>query len=286
VTSTDDYFMGRTADETDRLMLQARVLAPHSMHLLRLAGITRGMHVLDVGCGAGDISMLLAEIVGPRGTVIGVDMNPAILDVARARAARAGLPNVSFIQADLTSPQVDDAVGGPADALVGRLILLHLKDPAATVKELSRLIRPGGLVTFQEYRMTRSRAIPATPLTAQCVDWIVAAVRSAGGDPDLGERVAVILSAAGLTVVGAAAAAPAGTADSDMPEYLTGTIRTLLPAVLAHTDATEALIDLDTLTDRITRELKEAGATFWSAELGAAWARVGKLRQSVVTPGR
>jgi SAM-dependent methyltransferase len=278
VTSTDDYFMGRTAGETERLMIQARVLAPHSMHLLRLAGITRGMHVLDVGCGAGDISMLLAKIVGPRGTVTGVDMNPAILDVARARAAGAGLPNVSFIEADITSLELDS----PADALVGRLILLHLKDPVATVKELSRLVRPGGLVTFQEFSMTRARAVPATPLAAQCMDWIVAAVRSAGGDPDLGERVAAILSAAGLTVLGAAAAAPGGTADSAMPEYLVGSVRTLLPAVLAHTDTTEDLIGIDTLIDRVTRELNDAGATFWSAELGAAWARVDASRQRVV----
>lgn len=69
---TDDYVTGRTSTETERLQLQASVLAPHSAHLLRLAGITPGPRVLDVGCGAGDLSMLLADLVGPDGAVIGV----------------------------------------------------------------------------------------------------------------------------------------------------------------------------------------------------------------------
>ncbi|WP_372453428.1 methyltransferase domain-containing protein [Streptomyces iranensis] len=80
--------MGRTSAETERLQLQARILAPHSAYLFRLAGITSGMRVLDVGCGAGDVSMLLAESVGPNGAVIGVDMNPTILESARARHRR------------------------------------------------------------------------------------------------------------------------------------------------------------------------------------------------------
>jgi ubiquinone/menaquinone biosynthesis C-methylase UbiE len=73
---TDRYVLGRTSAETERLTLQATMLAPHSAHLLRLAGITSGMRVLDVGCGAGDMSRLVAELVGPEGAVTGVDLNP------------------------------------------------------------------------------------------------------------------------------------------------------------------------------------------------------------------
>lgn len=99
---TDGYVLGRSTAETERLQLQASVLAPHSAHLLRLAGIASGMRVLDIGCGAGDVSLLLAELVGPHGAVIGVDLDPAMLELARARTARAGLDNVSYVEADLT----------------------------------------------------------------------------------------------------------------------------------------------------------------------------------------
>jgi tRNA A58 N-methylase Trm61 len=88
---TDGYLLGQSAAETQRLQLQARVIAPHSAQLFRFAGIGPGMRVLDVGCGAGDVSLLLADLVGPTGAVIGVDRDPAILDQARAHVADAGL---------------------------------------------------------------------------------------------------------------------------------------------------------------------------------------------------
>jgi ubiquinone/menaquinone biosynthesis C-methylase UbiE len=267
---TDEYLMGRTSAETERLQIQARVLAPHSAHLLRLAGITRGMRVLDVGCGAGDVSMLLAELVGPHGTVTGIDMNPAVLEVARARAAAAGLSNISYLHADLTGLRLDEQ----ADALIGRLILFHLKEPAATIRALSRLVRPGGLVTFQEFNITRSRTVPPTRLATDCVDWIISAFRAAGITLDLGEHLASILRDADLTVLGAANAGSAGTAESPMPEYLANTLRSVLPVVLAHGQVTETQVDIETLAERLRHEFKEAGAAFWSPELGAAWARI------------
>jgi 2-polyprenyl-3-methyl-5-hydroxy-6-metoxy-1,4-benzoquinol methylase len=268
----DGYVMGRTSAETERLQLQASVLAPHSAHLLRLAGITRGMRVLDVGCGAGDVSMLLAELVGPDGAVLGVDMNPAVLELARARAGEAGLANVAYLAGDLTDLQLNE----PVDALVGRLILIHLQEPAAIVQALSRQVRSGGVVSFQEFNVTRSRSVPPTPVATRSVGWIVGALRAAGLNPDLGEQVASILRDAGLSVEGAATAGPAGSVESAMPEYLEGTLRSVLPVVLAHGQATEAEVDIDTVAERVAREFKEAGATFWCPELAAAWARVPK----------
>jgi ubiquinone/menaquinone biosynthesis C-methylase UbiE len=69
--------------------------------LFQHAGLGAGMHVLDVGCGAGDVSLLAAEFVGPTGTVVGIDSSRRAVDTARLRANRAGLPNVSFIEGDL-----------------------------------------------------------------------------------------------------------------------------------------------------------------------------------------
>ncbi|WP_232240749.1 methyltransferase domain-containing protein [Kutzneria sp. 744] len=85
-----DYAMGRNDRETERLMLQADIYRSHSRHLFTIAGIEPGMRVLDVGCGARDISLLIADLVGPTGAVVGVDADPAVLEVARSRA-RAGL---------------------------------------------------------------------------------------------------------------------------------------------------------------------------------------------------
>jgi ubiquinone/menaquinone biosynthesis C-methylase UbiE len=73
----------------------------------RLDGITSGMRILDVGCGAGDVSALLAGLVGPDGAVVGVDMDPAVLELARERTAASGLGNVSFVEANLAGLRLD-----------------------------------------------------------------------------------------------------------------------------------------------------------------------------------
>jgi ubiquinone/menaquinone biosynthesis C-methylase UbiE len=103
----DSYVLGRTSAEARRLQLQGSVLAPHSAHLLRLDGIASGMRILDVGCGAGDVSVLLAGLVGPDGAVVGVDMDPAVLELARERTAASGLGNVSFVEANLAGLRLD-----------------------------------------------------------------------------------------------------------------------------------------------------------------------------------
>jgi protein-L-isoaspartate O-methyltransferase len=94
VTEVDDgYVMGRTEAERARLSQQDRIFAPHSENLFRQAGIAEGMRVVDVGCGVGDTTALLARIVGPAGSVIGVDQDAASLEAAERMVAGAGLSN-------------------------------------------------------------------------------------------------------------------------------------------------------------------------------------------------
>ena len=89
------YVLGRSDAETRRLTLQHQIYGPITRRLFEAAGIGAGMRVLDIGSGAGDVALLLADLVGPRGRVVGVDLNPAILDTARARAQAAGWQNVT-----------------------------------------------------------------------------------------------------------------------------------------------------------------------------------------------
>src|ERR1700754_2018869 len=88
------YVLGHVDHEIRRLMLQGRLYDDFTEHVLRLAGLRPGMQVLDVGSGPGDVSFAAARIVGPTGTVLGVDAAPDIVDLARKRAADKGLVNV------------------------------------------------------------------------------------------------------------------------------------------------------------------------------------------------
>ena len=91
-----DYVLGHSQREIRRLRTQAAILRPITERLLRNVKIGPGMRVLDLGCGAGDASMLAAEFVGPTGLVVGIDRSPEVLAVAAERAQAAGLRQVSF----------------------------------------------------------------------------------------------------------------------------------------------------------------------------------------------
>src|SRR5436190_22926927 len=91
------YVLPRNTKEMERLELQGRLLKPFTRRLFDAAGIRAGMKVLDVGCGAGDVAFLAAELVGSGGSVIGIDTNPIILETAQQRALVAGLSNVTFV---------------------------------------------------------------------------------------------------------------------------------------------------------------------------------------------
>src|SRR4030095_8815475 len=120
VTTQPDplYLMGRSDQETARLHRQAQLYGPLTRRLFIEAGIGSGMRVLDVGSGAGDVALLLAELVGPNGQVVGVDTNAAILDVARSRVRAAGWSKITFSAGDIRTASLE----GLFDAVVGRFV--------------------------------------------------------------------------------------------------------------------------------------------------------------------
>ena len=123
-TLPSTYLLGHSISEQLRLVRQSGLLAPFTERLLRDAGIGAGMRVLDIGCGMGDVSMLAAQLVGPSGQVVGVDLDGLALARARERASALGLANVTFVQSDVTRPDASALF----DAIVGRLVLQFLPD--------------------------------------------------------------------------------------------------------------------------------------------------------------
>src|SRR5262245_44145706 len=97
------YLLGSSDSEHERLVRQAELFEPFTLRLISNARIGLGQRVLDIGCGLGDVSMLVARLVGPTGVVVGVDNDARSLAKAKTRVAEAGLRNVTFIESDLTS---------------------------------------------------------------------------------------------------------------------------------------------------------------------------------------
>jgi ubiquinone/menaquinone biosynthesis C-methylase UbiE len=127
-----NYILGHSDAEIRRLQTQAAILRPITERLLRCAGIQSGMRVLDLGSGAGDVAMLAAELVGPSGSVVGIDRNPQVLS---KRARTCGLQHLAFREASADS--FVDTVG--FDLVVGRYVLIHQNDPAAFLRSAAQL---------------------------------------------------------------------------------------------------------------------------------------------------
>src|SRR5262249_28520104 len=124
------YVLGHSEAEIRRLTTQAAILRPITERLLRSAGIGPGMRVLDVGCGAGDVALLAAELVGPTGVVVGIDRNREAVAVAAERARAANLWHVAFEETSVEELIDDERF----DLAIGRYVLIHQSDPVTFIR--------------------------------------------------------------------------------------------------------------------------------------------------------
>src|SRR5438034_11785101 len=163
-SSAQTYALGHTAKAFQRLLVQGQLFNPFTRRLLEDAGLRAGMHVLDLGCGPGDVSLLAAELVGEQGSVLGVDTNASVLHIAQARAQAANLSHVSFLVGNID----ELALTQQFDAIVGRLILMYLPQPAAVLRQLSTHLRPGRVLPSHEHDIPShsDATLPASPLWA------------------------------------------------------------------------------------------------------------------------
>jgi SAM-dependent methyltransferase len=274
----DTYVLGRSAAETRRLILQGDFQAPYTRRFLLDAGIEAGMRVLDIGSGAGDVALLAADLVGPQGSVVGIDVNPRVLDTARQRAGAAGSENVSFVAGDINDDGLAALVAhGPFDAVIGRLVLLYLPQPAATLRALSHLVRPGGIVAFQEFDLGAGsmEQFPPTPLWGQVWGWLRDGFLAAGVDEHIGLRLQQHFRDAGLPAprLQLVSALGGGIAWGGYA-YAEATLRSLLPALERFGIAKAEEVDIDTLAARLRAETVGSGGIVKTPDFIGAWTNV------------
>jgi ubiquinone/menaquinone biosynthesis C-methylase UbiE len=117
-------------------------LQPLTDLLVKSADIKPGYSVLDLACGTGEPGLTIAKIVGPNGRVVGVDLAPGMLIVARERMTSQGLKNVTFqLNEHDDLPALQDS---SFDAAVCRLGLMFMPDPVRMLKAIRRVLKPGG----------------------------------------------------------------------------------------------------------------------------------------------
>jgi ubiquinone/menaquinone biosynthesis C-methylase UbiE len=263
------YALGYTNSEHDRLIRQAARIEPTLERLFREAGIGPGQRVLDLGSGVGDVAMLAARLVGPSGEVMGIERDPSSIAVAKARSAEAGFRNISFTQTD-ASQIVSDRL---FDAAIGRFILMFLPDPASVLRSLSRLVRPGGVLAFQEPSwapfLTRAETLP---LWSGVVSSIHETFLRSGVNPEMGPDLYRIFQEIGMPAPAMHMEIPLGS-DADFSRVVCEVLDSLRPLAQQHEVSLDVLGDFATLPDRVQAEIVASGTFVSWVPLVGAWVR-------------
>ena len=229
------YVLDRSDRELDRLELQGIIYRETTRRAMASAGIGPGMRVLDVGCGSGDVTRLAAELVGPMGSVLGVDIDAETIRAARERSAGLGVANSVFEAGDATA--IPDS--GAFDALVGRFFLMHQPAPGETLAAAARAVRPGGVVMMLESHMAAlvdaQHSLPESALYDEIVRWKCRVVAAAGADLEAGLSLYRTFREAGLPAPRMRMEAPVeGGPDSLIYRYMAESVRSMLPMAATH----------------------------------------------------
>ena len=268
-----DYALGNTDAEHERLIRQATILAPLTERFFREAGIGPGQSVLDLGSGVGDVAMLAARLVGPSGTVVGVERDSHSVARARTRVANAGFKNVTFTQSDVRQLSVDR----PFDAVIGRFILQFLPDPVIGLQSVSQPVRPGGIVAFQEPCWTPILPLAAhLPLWSACASLIREALERSGGNTEMGLTLRRSFQLAGL---------PTPTLQLEIPVvensaavlWIYDLFCTLLPKMQELNLSLQAVGNLDTLWERVKSEIGTSKTPVPCVALVGAWSHTPRI---------
>jgi ubiquinone/menaquinone biosynthesis C-methylase UbiE len=258
VDAVETYAFGYTRQESERLMFQSRLLRPMTERLLRRAGIEPGVRVLDVGSGAGDVALLAAELVGPTGSVTGIDRDARSVAIAAHRATAAGLTWAEFREVTVEEFTSD----GPFDIVVGRYVLVHQANPVAVLKAAARNLRSGGVIAFHELDFTQAGPVssPEVPEWEQAVAWQKRAIAAVLTHADAGSRLLGHYAEAGLPepeIHGEFMTG--GGPDSPLYRYAAEAVRALLP-VLARIGVRVGEIGIETLEARLRAAVVQARA--------------------------
>jgi SAM-dependent methyltransferase len=265
------YALGHADAELERLQLQADIISPVTRRLIRDCGIAPGMRVLDIGCGAGDVAMLLAEAVGPSGAVVAIDREQRAIEVARARAEKAGYRQIGFLVSPLEMLPQD----GSFDAAVGRYVLVHQSDPTAMVRHAGAAVRQGGVVAFHEPALhLLSETFPPIDLFVRVAECLRTAVRLALPNYDVAGRLIACFEDAALPgprIIWESLVD--GPPSSPIMRWAAKTYQVLYPQLAAAGVASPELGDPETLADRLAAEMVAVRAQVVTTPQVCAWAR-------------
>ncbi len=205
----------------ERLSVLASVHQSATEALFDRLDVPKGAKCLDVGCGVGAVSRLIAaKFAKDSGSVTGLDIDATYVDVARKNAA-------SF-EGRLTFDTIGvydlDAVG-VYDLVYARFLLTHLSDPRQAMSRMIRAVKPGGTLAIEDVDFAAAFSHPPSPDFARYIGWYDTMSRGNGGDPNFGRELYRMATELGVENV---------TISVNQPTFSGGAGKHLAPTTLEH----------------------------------------------------
>jgi ubiquinone/menaquinone biosynthesis C-methylase UbiE len=171
-------------EEMRRLQTQADLFSVFVDESVKKIDVTPNMSAADVGCGTGDVSFKIAQLLS-NGTVTGIDANPTAIDFCKTEARRRGISNVNFLIRDALKTEFQSH---SFDLVYSRFLFQHLKDPAACLTEMLRIVKPGGSVMVEDCDLQHWISEPANEYVDQLWKWYETIVKDKGSNPAIGRK--------------------------------------------------------------------------------------------------
>jgi ubiquinone/menaquinone biosynthesis C-methylase UbiE len=172
-------------EEMSRLQIQAEEFSGFVNEALKKTGISSGMSAADIGCGTGHVSFTMSQMVGPNGSVVGLDANPTAIDFCNKMALSKDIKNVKFVIGDAQNMELESS---SFDLVFSRFLLQHVKDPDRSLEEMIRIAKPGGEVMVEDCDLQCWTVEPPDRYVDQLWTWYESVVRQKGSDPAIGRK--------------------------------------------------------------------------------------------------
>lgn len=185
------YILGNQDCEITRLQTQAAFFEPITKQTLLNAGLKKDMRCIDIGCGSGSVTRLMADMVGDNGYVVGVDIDNRYLQYCNRNISSR--QNIEFVHDDICNSRLD--INERFDIVYSRFMFHHLSNRREAVRSMKRMTKKGGTVMIQDLDHAPGSWLcyPENKFVETLREVYVALIKNGGGDPLVGRKLYKLL---------------------------------------------------------------------------------------------